>query len=192
VQVVEVRKMVLGPEHPGTLTSMNNLALTYQSQGQWVEAETIQVHVMETRKTVLGPDHPGTLDGMWNLSYTWKQQGRDSDALAMLEACVQLRNQKLGSNHPDTISAAATLKEWQTSARHRPSASSPPGNSSERHANDNHQPESSTPASHNSQAPDIHHQSYQLVISPERLPPSDDQPQKPRRRDMITKLFHRK
>jgi hypothetical protein len=34
VQVLEVRKEVLGPEHPGTLTSMNNLAFTWKSKAK--------------------------------------------------------------------------------------------------------------------------------------------------------------
>jgi len=34
------------------LTSMNNLALTYQNEGQWKEAEELVVQVMETRKRV--------------------------------------------------------------------------------------------------------------------------------------------
>ncbi|PIG69514.1 hypothetical protein AARAC_012044 [Aspergillus arachidicola] len=50
VQVVETRKQVLGPEHPNTLTSMANLALTYRNQGRWKEAEELGAQVTETRK----------------------------------------------------------------------------------------------------------------------------------------------
>ncbi|KAF1951016.1 hypothetical protein CC80DRAFT_425467, partial [Byssothecium circinans] len=44
------RKRMLGDEHPSTLTSMANLALTYGDQGRWKEAEELEVQVMETRK----------------------------------------------------------------------------------------------------------------------------------------------
>jgi hypothetical protein len=37
VQVMETRR-VLGPEHPDTLTCMNNLAWTWKSQGRNYEA----------------------------------------------------------------------------------------------------------------------------------------------------------
>jgi nucleoside phosphorylase/tetratricopeptide (TPR) repeat protein len=170
VQAIEATKAVLGPEHPATLASMANLACIYQYQGRWTDAENLEIQLMEIFKAVLGPEHPNTLASMWRLSYTWKNQGRDSDALAMLEACVQLQNQQLGSHHPNTISAATTLKEWQTPA-HRPSSHS---SSSGRH--EIHQFKSSTQASH-CQAPEINHQSNQLV-STERLSPLD-QPQKP-------------
>ena len=51
---METRKRVLGLEHPDTLTSMANLALTYENQGRWKEAEKLGMQAMETRKRVLG------------------------------------------------------------------------------------------------------------------------------------------
>ena len=72
---METRKRVLGPEHPHTLTSMNNLATIYQHQGRWTEAEKLLVQVMETRKTVLGPEHPDTLTSMAELASTYQNQG---------------------------------------------------------------------------------------------------------------------
>jgi hypothetical protein len=36
---LELRKKVLGPEHPSTLTSMNNLALVFGDQGKYGAAE---------------------------------------------------------------------------------------------------------------------------------------------------------
>jgi Tetratricopeptide repeat len=50
---MEMTKRLLGQEHPDTLSSMNNLASTYQNQGRWKEAEELGVQVMETTKRVL-------------------------------------------------------------------------------------------------------------------------------------------
>ncbi|KAK2616805.1 SET domain-containing protein 3 [Conoideocrella luteorostrata] len=50
VQVIEMRKRVLGLEHPDTLTSMAYLASTYKIQGRWKEAEELEVQVIEMRK----------------------------------------------------------------------------------------------------------------------------------------------
>jgi Tetratricopeptide repeat len=66
---------VLSIDHPDTLTSIANLALTYRNQGRWKEAEQLFVQVMETRKTVLGVDHPDTLASMNNLAFPFKGQG---------------------------------------------------------------------------------------------------------------------
>jgi len=61
--------MVLGKEHPSTLTSMNNLALVYWNGGRWDEAEKLEIQVMEMRVRMLGQEHPLTLTSMANLAY---------------------------------------------------------------------------------------------------------------------------
>jgi len=38
-QALELKKDVLGSEHPSTLNSINNLALVLRSQGKYEEAE---------------------------------------------------------------------------------------------------------------------------------------------------------
>jgi len=77
---METRRKVRGPEHPDTLTSMNNLASTYRNQGRWTEAEELEVQVMETRRRVLSPEHPDTLTSMNNLASTYRNQGRWAEA----------------------------------------------------------------------------------------------------------------
>src|SRR2546423_5325785 len=67
VQVLELRKAVLGEKHPDTITAMANLASTWQQQGRSDEAEGLQVQVLELRKAVLGEKHPDTILAMANL-----------------------------------------------------------------------------------------------------------------------------
>ncbi|KAL2810943.1 hypothetical protein BJX63DRAFT_433767 [Aspergillus granulosus] len=80
MQVIEVRKQVLGPEHPGTLTSMANLASTYRNQGRWKEAKELEVQVMEIRRQGLGPVHPDTPTSMANTAYTFHYKEDIHDA----------------------------------------------------------------------------------------------------------------
>jgi len=65
---METSARMLGEEHPDTLTSMANLALTYRKQGRWKEAEELNMQVMETSIRVLGEEHPSTLTSMANLA----------------------------------------------------------------------------------------------------------------------------
>ena len=104
---------MLGAEHPSTLASIANVALTYQSQGRWNEAEKLGIQVMEKRKTVLGAEHPDTLASMVDLAYTWKRQGSLLEALALLEESCLLSHKTLGSNHPRTRDAIYALDHWQ-------------------------------------------------------------------------------
>jgi hypothetical protein len=52
------------------LTSMANLAMTYQNQGRLKEAENLQVYVMDVSRRVLGAEHPDTLTSMTNMVLT--------------------------------------------------------------------------------------------------------------------------
>src|SRR6202522_216154 len=75
-QVMNMRKKLLGAEHPDTLTSMANLASTYWNQGRWNEAEQLNVQVMDMMKKLLGAEHPDTLTSMANLAKIYQNQGR--------------------------------------------------------------------------------------------------------------------
>ena len=49
---MDMRKELLGAEHPSTLISIANLASTYWSQGRWNEAERLQIQVMDMTKKI--------------------------------------------------------------------------------------------------------------------------------------------
>jgi hypothetical protein len=88
---METRKRMLGTEHPFTLTSMTNLASTYSNQGQWKEAEELEVQVMETRERMLGTEHPSTLNSMANLAITYRNQGRWKEAAELAVHVIEGR-----------------------------------------------------------------------------------------------------
>jgi hypothetical protein len=54
--VLETRKQVLGPEHPDTLTSMNNLAFTWKSKGKIEIALPPMEQCVAFSNRLLGPD----------------------------------------------------------------------------------------------------------------------------------------
>jgi hypothetical protein len=90
---------------------MNNLAGTYETQGRYKEAETLNLQVLEIRKRVLGAEHPDALVSMHNLAVVFGEQGRYSEASKLMEECVQLRTRILGQQHPRTFSSASALLE---------------------------------------------------------------------------------
>ena len=61
IKARETRKAKLGPEHPDTLTSMNNLALAYQAAGKLDLALPLFEETLKLTKAKLGPEHPDTL-----------------------------------------------------------------------------------------------------------------------------------
>ena len=79
-EVLATRRRTLGPEHPDTITSMNNLAETLRSQGDLSGARRLYEAVLELRRRVLGSDHHDTLTSMNNLAETLRES-RPSRAL---------------------------------------------------------------------------------------------------------------
>jgi hypothetical protein len=76
VQVMETRKTQLGPDHPDTLTSMNNLAHTWKSQGKHSEALILMGQCVESFSRILGPRHPNTLTVLQSYD-SWKLRPRE-------------------------------------------------------------------------------------------------------------------
>ena len=103
------RKALLGEEHLDTLASMANLALTYQNQGRWTEAEKLGIRVSETRQRVLGEEHPKTLISIGNLASTYQNQGRWTEAEKLEIRVSETRQRVLGEEHPDTLSSMGNL-----------------------------------------------------------------------------------
>jgi tetratricopeptide (TPR) repeat protein len=109
VDVVEIRKTVLGNAHPHTLSSMGNLASTYSNQGRWKEAEDLNMDVIETRKKVLGYEHPSTLISMNNLALAYLDQCRWKEAEELQVDVIEIRKRVLGDRHPSTLIAMGSL-----------------------------------------------------------------------------------
>ncbi|MCP4359898.1 MAG: tetratricopeptide repeat protein, partial [Chloroflexi bacterium] len=55
-----IREKVLGPEHPDTATSLNNLALLLQAQGDYEGALPYYDRALAIFEAKLGPNHPNT------------------------------------------------------------------------------------------------------------------------------------
>jgi len=108
-RIWDQKKIILGEEHPSTLSSMGNLASTYWNQGRWKEAEELEVRVMETRKRVLGEEHPDTLTSMNNLASTYRDQGRWKEAEELGVRVMETRKRVLGEEHRDTLTSIANL-----------------------------------------------------------------------------------
>ena len=109
VQVMDMRKKLLGEKHPDTLISMGYLARTYWDQGRWNEAEQLQLQVMEMTKKLLGLEHPHTLNSMANLAITYWNKGRWNEAEQLQLQVMEMTKKLLGPEHPDTLHSMANL-----------------------------------------------------------------------------------
>ena len=76
---------VLGPDHPDTLVSRNNLAYAYRSAGRLVQANDLHKKNLAEALRILGPDHPNTKTFRDNLADAYRAVGRDEDAAALFD-----------------------------------------------------------------------------------------------------------
>lgn len=67
-RTLAIYERVLGPEHPDTATSLNNLAHLLQAQGDFVAARPLFERALTICKKVLGPEHPNTATVRDNLA----------------------------------------------------------------------------------------------------------------------------
>lgn len=58
---METRKMKLAADHPFTLTSMANLAFTFESTGRRSQAIDLLRTCVTKQQRILGPAHPDTI-----------------------------------------------------------------------------------------------------------------------------------
>ena len=98
-----------GPDHPDTLTSMNNLAEGYRDAGKLDEAQSLHGETLALRKAKLGLNHPDTLTSMNNLAVIYGANGKLDRALPLFEETLALRKSKLGPDHPDTLVSMINL-----------------------------------------------------------------------------------
>ncbi|MBX7105984.1 MAG: tetratricopeptide repeat protein, partial [Gemmataceae bacterium] len=92
-----------GPDHPSTLTSMNNLAVGYHDAGKLDLALPLFEETLQLTKARLGPGHPDTLQSMNNLAVGYHDAGKLDLALPLFEETLQLKKAGLGPDHPDTL-----------------------------------------------------------------------------------------
>ena len=110
-EALRLRTEVLGEQHPSTLTSMNNLAALYDSQGRYSEAEPLKVCCLALRKEVLGERHPDTLTSMNNLAALYDSLGRYCEAEPLKVSCLVMQMEVLGERHSDTLRSMNNLAE---------------------------------------------------------------------------------
>jgi serine/threonine protein kinase len=94
-----------GPEHPDTLSAMDNLARSYGEVGRSQEAIKLGEQVLPLSRKVLGPEHPFTLTAMSTLAISYWYAGRREEALKLQEDVLALSRKVNGAEHTDTLKA---------------------------------------------------------------------------------------
>jgi non-specific serine/threonine protein kinase/serine/threonine-protein kinase len=108
-RAVDIRRQVLGPQHPETLASMNKLAFVLWHEGRLTEAEKLDRETLEIRRRNLGPDHLDTLTSMSNLALALLSEGHYAEAEKLYRETLGIDRRVLGPEHPAMLKSMANL-----------------------------------------------------------------------------------
>jgi eukaryotic-like serine/threonine-protein kinase len=114
-KAAEIRRSILGPEHPDTLFTMRHLAATLGDNGRAAEAEKINHQVLEAQRRVLGPRNPETIKTMANLAGNLHNLGRFAEAEQGSREALDLGRVVLGPENWITLQIASSLSYTLTS-----------------------------------------------------------------------------
>jgi hypothetical protein len=108
---LDASRRVLGEEHPDTLTSLSDLALTLWAQGDLAGARKLQEQALDASRRVLGEEHPNTLTSLDNLAVTLSNQGDLAGARKLQEQALDASLRVRGEEHPNTLTLLSNLAE---------------------------------------------------------------------------------
>jgi len=107
--VLQQREQVLGPEHPDTLATRNNLENSLYYEGKYADAESEARTLLTIQERVLGLDHPDTLKTRNNLAGTLWAEGRYVDAETEVRAVIKLKEKVFGPESSVTLNSRNNL-----------------------------------------------------------------------------------
>lgn len=81
--------------------ALNNLATSYKSLGNYLNAEKIFLKVLEQKVSTLGKDNPSTATTLNNLAEVYVSQGRYDQAEMLYRQALEIIEKSLGTEHPN-------------------------------------------------------------------------------------------
>ena len=108
-RALAINEKVLGPDHPETATSLNNLASLLNTLGEYDAARPLYERALAIYEKVLGPDHPSTATSLGNLAGLLDTLGESDTARPLYERALAIYEKVLGPDHPDTATSLNNL-----------------------------------------------------------------------------------
>jgi tetratricopeptide (TPR) repeat protein len=90
-KALQVAEQNVGPDHPDVATSLNNLALLYDTQGDYAKAEPLYKRSLAILEKALGPDHPVVATSLENIAELYRKTGREIAAEELEKRAATIR-----------------------------------------------------------------------------------------------------
>jgi eukaryotic-like serine/threonine-protein kinase len=106
---LELRRRLLGNDHPATLDSVNNAGAMLSALGKYAEAEPLYREAFATRGRVLGENDRLTLLSASNLAALLQQQGKLDESESLCRQVLARKRAALGDDASETLVAMNNL-----------------------------------------------------------------------------------
>ncbi|MCH8805465.1 MAG: tetratricopeptide repeat protein, partial [Planctomycetes bacterium] len=90
-----------GRTDPRLALSLNNLAMLYDTQGKYDQAEPLFKRSLAINEKALGPEHPDVAASLNNLAELYRVQGKYDQAEPLYKRSLAIKEKALGPEHPD-------------------------------------------------------------------------------------------
>jgi tetratricopeptide (TPR) repeat protein len=100
-----IREQTLGPDHPDVAQSLNNLALLYNNEGRYADAEPLYKRSLAIYEKALGPEHPDVALSLNNLALLYDNQGRYAEALPLVRKTISNKTAAIWAALPALLGA---------------------------------------------------------------------------------------
>jgi hypothetical protein len=108
-KALELRRRVLGDEHPDTLIVEQNLALVYLDRSEYSKAEALYSKTFSIQRRRLGEQHPDTLNSMLGLADAYEHEDKLAQAEPLFANVLKARRHALGDDDPATLASMYAL-----------------------------------------------------------------------------------
>ncbi len=108
-EAYQIRRRVLGPDHPLLIQSLNQLGVIARLRGDFAGAEGLHRQALALAVRIFPADHPERSASLNYLGMIQTARGRPTDAEGPLKAALALRLGGLGPDHPDVAASRINL-----------------------------------------------------------------------------------
>ncbi len=108
-EAVRLRKEALGPRHPDTATSLDDLGALLSVTGDAAAAEPLLREALAIRREVLGPNDPELAVSLNNLGFFLQEKRDLQQAESMFQEALAIDRRRLGNEHPEVATKLVNL-----------------------------------------------------------------------------------
>jgi tetratricopeptide (TPR) repeat protein len=112
----------LGPDHAGTLTTLNQLAEIYRDRGKLEEARKAYERVVESRERKMGKDHPDVAAALGNVGIVYVKEGKFDQAKQVYDRALAIDKAAYGPDHHEVANIVADMGSLYSEQGDKPKA----------------------------------------------------------------------